>query len=101
MIQINTNYRLNFDESNIIVEKHHPGFRDKKRSDWKDVAYFNRFESALKFISNQELKTSDSLEDLIKRLSQFEKEVDRLFKLRIASIAEVQQKKKQLAYASV
>jgi hypothetical protein len=87
MIKISDQYRIVFDSNNVVLEKFVKigSPRNKKpgnpRQDWREIAFFSTIKSALRHYAELELQDSNSLEDLVQRLSSFEKRFDELFNI--------------------
>ena len=88
MIELSKNYRIVFDQNNVILEKlvriGTPKNRKtaNPRQEWKELTYHSTLKSALKNYTDLELKNSDSLEDLVCRLVALEKQINELLEFR-------------------
>ena len=85
MIQLSKKYRINFDPSNVIIEKYFPGYKNRAGEliGFKPIAYFGRIENAFRFYIDQELKESSNLKDMFQRMAKLEKQVSDLFEYKI------------------
>lgn len=88
MINLSDEYRIVTDPHNIILEQYMaigaPKNKRKAnpRKEWKEIGYFSSIKNAFKAYVNLDLKEATSLEDLVIRISKFEKRVDELFELK-------------------
>lgn len=78
IIKLDKEYRLKTDDWNITLERLH--IKESGEKEWLPISYHNTFPAALKSYCSKDLKRSDSLEDLIKRLEGLESMFESLLK---------------------
>lgn len=82
-MKLNDNWRLNYDENNVILEFHEKRIRKGKDDveteyEFVDPHYYPTVPTALKGFLHKNLKGSESVQELVRRIEQTEKIITNL-----------------------